>query len=348
MNDKRRLSGACGASIDSGARNSAGGSGAVPPRGLRTNWGRELHTSSSLHLDSTLAQSRPDIGVGHHDDVPTHALGRSSSRENQREPRIAILGCGPAGLLAAHAVRLHGFRPDILSIPDKSELSGAIYLHAPIPYLTTDVKTAMVQYAKIGTREGYAEKVYGYPEALSSWDLYDGQFQAYSMKQAYDLLWIKYQHMIKGVDFARHSTPELITQDYQVVINTIPAPVLCMSKEIHTFVGQEILVYHSLPEKLLDNTIFYNGVVKEPWYRASKIFGVESTEYATDKHEYPLGPEADGASKGMKPIENNCDCNPRFHRVGRFGRWQKGVLAHEAFTDTISIMESEGIVDALF
>lgn len=249
-------------------------------------------------------------------------------------------------MLAAHAVRLHGFRPDILSIPRKSVLSGAIYLHEPIPYLTSDVKSDIIKYVKLGTEEGYAEKVYGRPEADTSWDLYDGEFQAYSMKQAYDLLWIKYAHLIKDVDLARHSTPEVITQDYHLVISTIPALHICMYKDVHEFVKVDIWVSDLIPINLENNTIAYNGDLNDSWYRASRIFGVASTEFsfgAITAEDFPPS-----ASKGVKPIENTCTCNPRFHRVGRFGQWRKGVLAHEAFKDTMEIMDREGIVDALF
>lgn len=260
-----------------------------------------------------------------------------------------MLGAGPSGLLAVHALRLHGYRPDVLAIKRPSEIYGAMYLHEPIPYLTSDVKSQMVDYIKEGTRDGYAEKVYGHPEAPCSWDVYAGRFQAYSLQQAYQLLWIKYEHMVKDVYFGGGHMAQKITENYQVVINTIPRTMLCNLEAGHQFLSQPIVIEKALPDgmELDDNTIMYNGILEVPWYRASQIFGQSSSEYAVDSMTSPVMPSGKSL-RGIKPIENDCNCNPRFHHVGRFGKWKKGVLVHHAFHDTVEIIEQEIGIDALF
>jgi hypothetical protein len=66
------------------------------------------------------------------------------------------------------------------------------------------------------------------------------------------------------------------------------------------------------------------------WYRAANVYGYSTVEW-------PAGPKPPwpGVVSVTKPLSTNCDCwvGKRFHRVGRFGRWTKGVLVHEAFFD---------------
>jgi hypothetical protein len=343
VNDYRRASGEVGACLDSSAGDSAGRSCLVPTRGYRTNWGRELSSAPSVDIDRTLTLPRPDTGASDLDNVsPLSSSGRGR-RTNERAPRIAVLGCGPAGLLAAHAIRLHGFRPDILSYKRKSQMSGAIYLHEAIPYLTSDVRSATITYEKLGSRDGYAEKVYGHPEAPCSWDKFEGSFQAYSMQQAYQLLWIKYEHMIREHIFGSASPVASVTENYDIVINTIPATTFCRYPDLHDFLFQEMWVNDDDPWEVSvpENTIMYNGSLEDYWYRASNIFGFHSVETTQEPADISW-------KKGVKPIENNCDCNPRFHRVGRFGLWKKGILAHQAFRGAIEALEAHGVVDALF
>ena len=77
----------------------------------------------------------------------------------------------------------------------------------------------------------------------------------------------------------------------------------------------------------------YNGDPLWTWYRASLIDGhaaLESTK--------PFS----GAWSGVKPLATTCDCYRQIKRVGRFGRWQKGVLVHHAFAQAqLHIEEAE-------
>jgi len=55
--------------------------------------------------------------------------------------RIAVLGCGPAGLMSAHAAMVATESEAdlaIFSTKRKSPLYGAQYLHQPIPFVSAD------------------------------------------------------------------------------------------------------------------------------------------------------------------------------------------------------------------
>jgi len=40
-----------------------------------------------------------------------------------------------------------------------------------------------------------------------------------------------------------------------------------------------------------------------------------------------------------KPIRTSCRCFPDVHRMGRYGKWKKGVLSHEAWEEANKIMD---------
>src|SRR4051794_36471109 len=110
---------------------------------------------------------------------------------------VAVLGCGPAGLLSAHAAILGGCDVLVYSIKQKSPMNGAQYLHSPIPELTSQDPDAIIRYAKVGTRAGYATKVYGHPEAPCSWDKFEeGPRPAWSLSDSYEELWSRYGDLI--------------------------------------------------------------------------------------------------------------------------------------------------------
>src|SRR5678809_864059 len=61
-----------------------------------------------------------------------HPRGRSEANRGC-SVRVLILGCGPSGLIAAHAAYNRGADFIVVSKARKSFMNGAQYLHAPIP-----------------------------------------------------------------------------------------------------------------------------------------------------------------------------------------------------------------------
>lgn len=238
---------------------------------------------------------------------------------------VAVLGCGPAGLLAAHAVSLEGLQPRIFSMYRRSPIGGAQYLHAPIPELTGDEPDGYVTFVKDGTRDGYAKKVYGRPDAEVSWDLFEaGDHQVWNMRLAYDLLWQRYErHITDAQVHPRHL--DGLARLFPLTLSCIPAKTLCMLPGRHRFTDQ--LVYISTGDEQApprDMTIVYNGELDIPWYRGSRIFNTPGVEW-------PEAPEGLAAHRIHKPLWTNCDCHPDLVRLGRYGAWQKSLLIHDAF-----------------
>ena len=117
---------------------------------------------------------------------------------------------------------------------------------------------------------------------------------------------------------------------FDLVISSVPARALC-DDHCHEFYDAQVVViedtfdYGSVDAQ---NVIIMSGDLQDPWYRASHIFGHNFVEYPPDM----------ASEKGIllnKPISTTCDCWDEILRVGRYGKWRKGVLAHEAFEDTV-------------
>lgn len=245
--------------------------------------------------------------------------------------KVAILGCGPAGLLAAHAVARSGHEPVIFSRKVKSPINGAQFLHRPIQGATMDDEKFIVTFIKIGTEQGYKQRIYGLdPDAVSSWGNYKDaeKVQAWPLVQTYDRLWNNYGHLI--VD--RVLDPDSlqgIYDEFEVVISSVPRPVLNGGEILGSYVDVFILPGDSGGWTLRDNTVIYNGIENPAdfRYRASNIQGVSSAEYTV---------EVPGSVRVRKPIKwLGSNKHPEILKVGRYGRWDKSQLAHHAYSDTI-------------
>lgn len=246
--------------------------------------------------------------------------------------KVAVTGCGPSGLLAAHAATIRGHDATIYSRPDRSETGGAQYLHAPIPYLCDYLQPDMyIRFVKIGTAEGYAQKVYGDENAEVSWTKFDEEeVPAWSMRAVYQRLWQRYSDFISPTEITPEKIEELVAS-HDMVINTIPLKSICLNPIEHSFRSQSIMLTRTAKIEAR-NVIVYNGQMSENWYRTSDIGGEQWTEYSTMAGGPPiLGDRV----RGFKPISNDCDCHPTVIRVGRFGAWERGILAHQAFRSAL-------------
>jgi hypothetical protein len=271
--------------------------------------------------------------------------------------RLGILGAGPAGLLAAHAAALYGveqthvltrasvFDPEL---PAKSPLYGCQYLHSSIPGLS--VRSANVAYELRGTPEDYRRKVYG-PESdvrVSPED-FEGTHRAWDIRSAYSQLWAMYvSHGLSGVKTTtgriNADNIEGVLENYDLVISTIPAPALC-SNDAHDFRTQDVWAVGDAPDlginapvEVENNKVVCNGLEDLNWYRASTVFGMTTVEWSG--YLQPV----EQAVRVRKPIDHNCDCwETRVVRMGRYGAWRKGILAHEVFENTRDLLTRRGV-----
>lgn len=252
--------------------------------------------------------------------------------------KVAVLGCGPAGLMAAWAARENGADVKIFSPGRKSFISGAQYLHDEIPGI--DLIPFTLEYKKYGSPDGYAEKLYGNAAAPCSWrDYPSGQHTAYPLGIAYDAVWAALDpSCFIDVTITPTHIAGLLTNN-DLVVSTIPRPTLCMNKA-HWFKERRVFITPKPPKvdddgddwNISENKIIYNGWTSDPWYRASNIMGNVFTEYAT---------EQPGMTRVIKPLDTNCNCwEGAVQYVGRYGKWKKGVLVHNAYYEVDYALQS--------
>lgn len=255
--------------------------------------------------------------------------------------RIAVLGCGPTGLAAVHAINIatNGTaQVHIFSQNRKSQLYGAQYLHQPIFGLGGANSWQPIRYSLQGTVSQYQAKVYGdqyMPEMMSPESFTNKDAVAWDIRDTYDRLWVLYGGSVTDCRIDPQGLANLIKADkhpYNLIVNTIPLDALC--KVGHTFASQEIWAVGSTgPLKRFDDLtrVICNGLPNPSWYRQSRIFGYETTEWPG----YISKPPVYGITRWNKPLRHNCDCWPwaatRMVCVGRYGAWRKGYLVHHAY-----------------
>ena len=249
--------------------------------------------------------------------------------------RVLILGCGPAGLVAAQAARLHGARVYIASRKQKSFIGGAQYLHEPIPEISDSVQPdGYIRIMMVGSEEGYAQKVYGIADAETSWRNYEdgARVPAWDLRRAYDDLYELFEDHIVNTELDADVIGNVInTLEPDLVVSAIPLPALCIDHN-HLFTKQN--VYVDMDRGLADNVIVWNGDPRTEWYRASRIFSV------TGGYEYPDdGTPVRNARLIGKPLDNDCDCWPDIVRTGRYGKWKKDVLVHHSFAQITEALQ---------
>jgi len=268
---------------------------------------------------------------------------------------VAILGAGPAGLLAAHAVGLAGQPIVVISQPTrdgtsplKSRLGGAQFLHKPIPELTNREPDTTVTYRVFGDEATYRQKVYGGSRVpfTSFESVTDGMTQsAWNLIGVYDALWESFKESITVIKV----DPDWLDKNldrFRLVLSTVPLPLLCRSRagivdDVHAFPVQKVRIHtEALKKSLGDDTIYYDGTRDHAWYRMSRLFGVGGTEWSD---QVPKPPVPHLVAK--KPIRTSCTCyEGQVVRLGRHGTWTKGVLTHDAFIGALDALRAAELV----
>ena len=287
--------------------------------------------------------------------------------------KVAILGCGPTGLLAAHACWMSGVDFDIFSKKRKSFLFGSQYLHTPIPRIVEEYEGEDIEYVNIGTPEEYRRKAHG-----DRWDgvIEDGAFETshrgWDIRQAYERLWRRYANKITHYEikppvptnegyellFSREdlqypeknpnfnqTVDDLSLQRYDLVISSVPRKIWAVPGEEFTFSMAWVagdapehgkFVPFDLPR---DNQILLDGTDEVEYTRLSKVFGYTTVEWPFNALKKPY----EGASPLIRPLAYtpslSCD-NPanRFLHIGRYGQWEKGIVASDAFETVLEAL----------
>lgn len=259
--------------------------------------------------------------------------------------KVVVLGAGPAGLIAAHTACRLGHDVTIITMEDKpSVISGAQILHEPVTGINAGPGFE-IMYIKQGTQEGYAEKVYGSPDAVCSWPLYpDGPMEAWPMIHTYAELWKMHHGRMIFAEMDYHRVDRL-RQRFDAVFSSIPLPQIMHSPEWELFSQQAVWI-STLYEAGEGDWIIYHGE-DAPQYRSSQIRGIMHVEYPNEKAVHRTGVPLPNLRRVVKPLDVDGGDETRqgivpdgVHLVGRYGQWRKGVLAHHAQTQVEEVLGS--------
>jgi threonine dehydrogenase-like Zn-dependent dehydrogenase len=265
-----------------------------------------------------------------------------------KKPLVAILGCGPSGLLAAHACQSWQVPFVILSRPVKSRLGGAQFSHIAIPGINYEDPEALITYRIQGDSETYHDKVYGKQSVpfVSIEHHQDGdQVPAWNLLRLYDQLWDEYHRRVVPFEVGPYKAVDLKGGIFDLVFSSVPLPSICMGSTEnqaigHWFKSQTVHILNgALDSSLPDNTILYDGTHDHSWYRMSNLFGTGSTEWGSGS---PRPPVSDLKTVN-KPIDTNCDCHSSIIRIGRFGTWKKGALTYHAYNTVVDTLAKTGV-----
>jgi len=257
--------------------------------------------------------------------------------------RAAVLGCGPAGLFAAHALIQNGWDVTVFSKRRKSHLYGAQYLHVPIPRLTPDdAEPVNLKYVLTGSVDEYREKVYGANPVNTSVEALDSEHLGWDLRVTYDAAWSRYEEIVENVELGAPigHTP---FRDFRIVLSSIPLDRICYRR--HQFHSVQVWAIgdapdrgQTVPYRPAENTVECNGTRDVGWYRASNVYG-----HATMEWPGRSKPPIPGVAQVTKPISTDCDCyrkgelGARFIPIGRYGAWQKSILTHHAYTRAVQL-----------
>lgn len=251
--------------------------------------------------------------------------------------RVAVIGCGPAGLAAAHAAVGQGAEDVVVFAPKvKTPQLGPLLIQRPIPGINTSHPDGTIHQRVIGgSILDYRYKLYGDINIGINGDILRPEYHAWRHGETYDKLWDLHKHLIVNSYVTAHHLRRM-HESWDLVVSTANTYKLCHEGG-HSHSFQYAIVYVTSVAEYPgqpDNTIVFNAGKEFSWVRSSRIFGQEVTEW-TDP---PVG--RDGWRLIQKPISTDCTCFPHVLRTGRFGAWRNETWVDTAYWDTWTAIES--------
>ncbi|KKN86942.1 hypothetical protein LCGC14_0265050 [marine sediment metagenome] len=250
--------------------------------------------------------------------------------------RIAILGAGPSGMMAAHAASECGNYVDIFDAdPNKSKRNaGVFFLHAScnLPLTPTSIQQRLLGAEGMLSRNvalAYGQKVYGIPSVKNSvlGPRQVPEIQGYNAGTAINMLWDLYgkQVQTKAIEDL-HDIGELL-REYDRVISTIPL------HHLYSGLDYESATLWIRGGKAPDGEawILYNINEHCDWYRCSAIWGTFTMEYRAGyipvrRPEYNYFEVTKVVGRRNIPAHSE-----RLLFTGRYGAWDKTILTHMVY-----------------
>jgi len=155
----------------------------------------------------------------------------------------------------------------------------------------------------------------------------------WDMNRALDWLRARYEFMLMVGNVDRDMVRKCLTDDDKV-ISTIPLWVLFPDVELKSALAYS---HQQLVGDSSQSYTMYNVDPSTYWYRISSTFGRLSIEYTTSTQPEKVAkfrkvvtyPGVDDLARTLD------DGTGRLLLVGRWGRWQRGYLSHQSYSDVL-------------
>lgn len=263
--------------------------------------------------------------------------------------QVYVIGCGPAGLAAAHAARGLG-RDVVIFAPSRmSPLRGPLLIQQPIPGITVSQPDAYIsQHVIGGSILDYRYRLYGDVNINIQGDILAPGYDAWRLKPAYHAMWALYSNLIVDMQVYPDNLRYFAELEGVLVVCTAPRYLMCGQFDVNTWKGKHsflfapvdiapVTMYPGQP----DNTIIFNADgARGEWVRSSSIFGHKVTEWKPGDGQKEKGRiaaaeryEKNGPVTIKKPISTDCQCHRRVLFTGRFGAWRNETWIHTAYHD---------------
>jgi hypothetical protein len=251
--------------------------------------------------------------------------------------KVIILGSGISGLFAAWACEQSGVNRNFIEIfsndVKKPKAFGFQYLHDPCGIeLGSHVlnEEILQKHVPIDACSSlYSLKLYGSMNVYNSvtkLSSHSATSVIWNMNEAIDFLWNRYFHRIN--DMTIHDANELIelSKKYDLVFSTIP-----LDKLYHNLSFQYrqsyVIVLSTSNSK---NSVFYNVSPESHIYRSGTIFG----EFFIESNVRLTYCESSIEVKKVITKTSGINLPNNVHLIGRYGSWDKSVMAHDVY-DTV-------------
>lgn len=277
-------------------------------------------------------------------------------------PNIAIVGSGAAGAFAYKACVDYGCAKvevftDRMGAPGK----GAFYFHWIPDDLSAKYEPDEIMYIGIGTRQKYLAKQWPTQkideEFETSYPLKPFTAPGWDASTVWEELWANARVTIVAGKFSDTDLKDL-AKFHDIIFLTFPTQESIQEQGKYLVKIPVNLAGKStqfqLPSKALyhlnkyNNFIMYNGTDVFDWVRLNRLWGYTSFEYShavTFSDDDPKITYQQDLMPGT-PIWRRMPAH-NFMPVGRFARWDRKYLSHQAYSDTKTalVMWDEGYRD---